>query len=301
MTVPPLAVHVQLQELRYLGGGERSAEPYVWVVFFKVDGDTAALNEMQNLGGSATTAVAPRTPDLPEGMRPGDRVEIPEGVGSYRTVLRPIPMAVPIAPRDSVAGLIGYVCVLWEADNTPLDARVHGPVFLKHALQRELDELIPTLGMAHPQPSREEIDALAARVAGAVEAAIKDRINFLDVASGGFDVDDQCGELFETFDSEQLSRDGPVIQIRSGREIIDVVDPFGEPIGKAEVSVLRGDGEWEINGRVTAIPFSLRSFFAVTGLNPAEGVRGLLARIPLDPFAARPAARSIRLLFEKLI
>jgi hypothetical protein len=68
-----------------------------------------------------------------------------------------------------------------------------------------------------------------------------------------------------------------------------------------EVSKLRGDGEWEISGRVTAIPFSLRSFFAVTGYDPTNGVRGLLAGIPVDPFLAQPPSRSVKLLFEKLI
>lgn len=217
MTAPPLAVHLRLQELRYLGGGEESAETRLWVVFLKIDGDGVVVDQTQNLRGNAVTAVAPRTPRLTEGIRPGDRVAIPESVGSFRTILRPIPLTIPIDPVDATAGVIGFVSVLWEEDNTPEDARVHGPALLKSALQRELDTLIPTLRLGKEEPNQEEIDALKGRVADAVKTAIKDRISIVDVVGTGFDFDDECGTYFETFDSDRLLRDGPVVQLRSGR------------------------------------------------------------------------------------
>lgn len=301
IAVQDLAVHVELQDLRYLGDGEGTAEPFLWVAFFKIDGDTAFVNEIQKLSGVATVVTPPEPRvhgNLPS-VRPGERVTIQERLGSYRTVLRGIPMRVPL-DRDSVSGTVGVAAALFEEDNTPDDAMAQGRAAFFNGLKRELDQLIPTLGMSHQKATPEEIGALSKRIKDTVKAVVESEVLaptvvrfFVDPigALASLDNDDELGSMTQTFDSDQLLSDGPVVLFRSEREVVD---------GK-DMSKLRNDGEWEISGRIIAIPFSLRAFFAVTGLDPTEGVRRPLAKIPLDPFPNRPATRSVRLLFEKLI
>lgn len=79
-----------------------NAEPYLWTVFFKVDGDTALVNTDDPshvfLQGVPTVVTTPGnhgnrgTSDVDE----GDDVGIPAIIGEYRTIMKPIPLTTPV-------------------------------------------------------------------------------------------------------------------------------------------------------------------------------------------------------------
>jgi len=56
----PVTVRIQLQNIHCFreGDGPGSAEPYLWTVFFKIDGDTAVVRNLA-LEGTATVVGTP--------------------------------------------------------------------------------------------------------------------------------------------------------------------------------------------------------------------------------------------------
>ena len=110
------------------GDGPGSAEPYLWVVYFKVDGETIVVNtdgpNPPFLQGPPTIVPTPGNHgnlgvnDVDE----GDEFAVPSIIGEYRTVMKPIPLTVPLLGKTEVGGMIGCIAVLMEEDNTPAAA-----------------------------------------------------------------------------------------------------------------------------------------------------------------------------------
>lgn len=76
------------------GDGIGSAEPYLWTVFSKVDGDTVVLGDDLFLHGTATVVTTPGSHGNlgDSGVDGGDTVAIPAAIGECQTTLKPIPV-----------------------------------------------------------------------------------------------------------------------------------------------------------------------------------------------------------------
>src|SRR5215468_5503046 len=96
----PLDVKLKLQNLHCFdeADGIGSAEPYLWTVFFKIDGDTTVVNSHLTLQGTATVIPRPGNHrDLPnQDVDAGENVPIPAVLGEFDVRLKPIPLQNPI-------------------------------------------------------------------------------------------------------------------------------------------------------------------------------------------------------------
>src|SRR5262245_39997389 len=190
MTVPSLGigfmdkldVKLRLEDVHCFdeGDGPGSAEPYLWTVFFKIDGDTTFVNPLFTLQGTATVVgTRGNHGDLPNhDVDAGESVLIPAALGEFATTLKPIPLQ-PTTPDGTteVGGVLGVVTVLLEQDNTPNSAIAKGHRALNQAVRDALNELIPTLNFAHREPTPEEIEAMKKQIGDKVDDTISDNVS----------------------------------------------------------------------------------------------------------------------------
>jgi hypothetical protein len=216
------------------GDGPGSAEPYLWTVFFKIDGTTASVTHQLRLTGRATVVATPGNQgDLPNhDVDDGEIILVPMALGQFRTRLRPIPLQQPVGAITSVSGVLGMVAVLMEEDNTPASAIAAGHRALNRAVQRALDAMIPTLGFAHQEPSEEEMEKMTQQIGEAVLSAVRDDVSVWDWITALGNMDEKIGSM--------------VVQY-SQKELLDANNA-----GIRFTQRFRSEGEWELSGRASA-------------------------------------------------
>jgi len=156
------------------GDGSGNAEPFLWVVYFKIDGDTVFVGDDLKLHGSATVVGSPGSHgNLPDDVDAGDTFNIPSVLGQWKTTLRPIPT--PLAGKK-VGGLIGFLAILLEEDSTSDHDISVGHAALNAAVQKGIDGIIKTLGISKQDVSDEEIAQLQTTIQNKVEKAIADEV-----------------------------------------------------------------------------------------------------------------------------
>lgn len=237
-----LNVELKLDRIRCHdeGDGPGNAEPYLWTVFFKVDGDTVVVNsdDLGNifLQGPPTVVTTPGnhgnlgTSDVDE----GDTINVPAIIGEYRTILKPIPLTVPVLGRTEVGGIIGCIVVLMEEDNTSDSDAARGHERLDSAVRDQLTSLLGTLGITKPEPTEEDISAMSDRIGSAVKSAIQDGVGVVEWLVGFGNMDDQVGSAVFRFSHSTLEQSG-------GAPI-----PFGRR--------WKREGDWELFGHIRATP-----------------------------------------------
>jgi len=221
------------------GDGIGSAEPYLWTVFFKIDGDTTIVNSNFTLQGTATVVTTPGNHgDLPnQDVDPGEDNPIPLVLGDFKTRLKPIPLQQPVGNVTAVGGVVGVIAVVMEQDNTPDSAIAKGHVALNKAVQDALNALIPTLNFAHRAPTDQEIEAMKKKIGDAVSNAVSSDVSIWDWLGGFGNMDDQIGSEVFRFSHEELEA--------QGLNGIGIVRRF------------KNEGDWELQGRVTAVPVGI--------------------------------------------
>lgn len=239
------------------GDSAGSAEPYLWTVFFKIDGDTTVVNETNTLQGTATVVGTPGNHgNLPNhDVDPGENVPIPAVIGEFNTRLRPIPLIVPISDVTEVGGAVGVITVLMEQDNTSNSDVAEGHRVLDRAVRDALNTLIPTLNALNQDVSDAQIEALKERIGAAVAAAIEDRVSAGEWIKGFGNMDDQIGSEVFRFSHAELAARG------AG--------------GITFAKRFRNHGDWELSGRIVARPVgvatgSLRVTISGLGSTPVS-------------------------------
>ncbi len=235
-----LKVDMKLKQIHCFdeGDGWGSAEPYLWTVFFKVDGDTVVVNSdgpaAPFIQGVPTVVGTPGNhgnlgdTDVDD----DDTVDIPAIIGEYHTVLRPIPLTTPLFGITEVGGMIGCVVVLMEEDNTGDDAITRGHEALDRNVRDRLAELLGTLSVSNQSPSEEDIKELSDKVGVAVKDAIGSGVSVLDWIFGFGNMDDQIGSTVFRFSHDQLAA------------MNGVPIPFEQRWDN--------EGDWSINGSIVA-------------------------------------------------
>lgn len=235
-----LSVRLKLDRIHCFdeGDGWGDAEPYLWTVFFKVDGETMVVNtdgpSPAFLQGFPTVVGTPGNhgnlgdTDVDE----GDDVAVPAIIGEYNTVLKPIPLTTPLFGVSEVGGMIGCIVVLMEEDNTPAAAIQRGHEALDSNVRDRLAALLATLSIANPSPSDEDIEALSDQIGEAVKGAVGDGVSVIQWIAAFGNMDDQIGSAVFRFSHNQLAGTG-------GAPI-----PFSREWDN--------EGRWGIYGNITA-------------------------------------------------
>lgn len=239
-----LNIEMKLETIRCRdeGDGPGNAEPYLWTVFFKADGETLVVNSD---GPNPVFVQGPPTVVGTPGnhgnlgtnsVDEGDVVSIPAIIGEYRTVMKPIPLTTPILGVEEVGGMMGCLVVLMEEDNTSTSDIGRGHDALNSAVRDKLAKLLGTLSLSNPEPSEAEIAELSSQVGDAVKDAIGGGVSVFEWLTGFGNMDDQIGSESFRFSHKTLEESG-------GASI-----PFSRR--------WKNEGDWEISGhiRATAIP-----------------------------------------------
>ncbi|MFT4025170.1 MAG: hypothetical protein QM664_15455 [Flavihumibacter sp.] len=216
------------------GDGWGSAEPYLWTVYFKIDGETCRLNDSLMLEGTATVFTTPGSHgNLGDtDVDAGDNVAIPAAIGRQSMNLIPIPVPdwVKAIGTDDVAAVAGCIAILMEEDNVSDDGANAGHQSLNVAVQDALNGIIPTLGFTNQEISDEDMEALTSKIQSRVKDAIKSQQNIFENIWSWLNADDFVGSVVWKFSGDALLAGSPIaLQQR-----------------------WRNEGDWELFGSVSA-------------------------------------------------
>ncbi len=217
------------------GDGWGNAEPYLWTVFFKVDGEGVAVTESLTLSGSPVLHNTPGshgnlgTTDADE----GDNITIPAAIGEWQTMLKPIPTPSSLSALvEDVSGVVGVLAVLMEEDNVSDAGANAGHAALNNAVAAAIQQIVNTRTFTNPNVSAAEIDAFTSDVQEAVKDAIVDQQNFFENLWSWINPDDTVGVKVWVWQHDDL--DPAVNQNFSHR--------------------WKSEGDWEIFGHITSAP-----------------------------------------------
>ncbi len=229
------------------GDGWGSAEPYLWTVFFKIDGQTIAVGESLTLIGAP---VVERTPGShgnlgTNDVDSGDVIVVPPAIGEWTTALRAIPGPASL-PGLEFAGVIGVVAVLMEEDNVSDAGAEAGHHALNNAVEQALQELVASLGAANQEVTKEQVDALKSGIEDKVRKAIIDHQNAFQNLWAWFNPDDSIGTQIWYWDHDELAEQGTI--------------EFSQR--------WKHEGDWELQGHISA-----------TVMCPVQGSKDLIEKL----------------------
>lgn len=245
------------------GDGWGSAEPYLWTVFFKVDGNTVQLTESLTLSGAPATHNTPGSHgNLGDtDVDAGDNVTIPAAIGEWETYLKPIPAPASLSSLlQDVGGVVGVVAILMEEDNVSDDGAEAGHAALNSAVRSALQQIIDTRSLTNQDVSEEEISGFTGSVESAIKNAIVSQQNFFENLWSWLNPDDTIGVKVFVFKHDDL--DPAVTENFSHR--------------------WKNEGDWEIFGHITSTP-----------LCPAHALNVLLKGIGKTSDASKASASAM--------
>ena len=225
--------------------GLGDAEPYLWPVFFKIDGDSFAITAAGLIGFPVINITNGEHGNLGDtDVDAGDRVLVPTSVGAWNTQLKPIPIYDPsykMAYGDDLPGIAGVVVVLMEEDGWPDDIATTGYAALADAVHLSAAKVAASFqhDSAPPTPEEiaEQIERVKAEAAKAVRAAVQEYMSGAQVLWYGTfgNNDDKIGSEAWTVTQDDLSGDTTTITFHR-RWDDDESD---------------GAGDWSLNGGFT--------------------------------------------------
>lgn len=192
------------------GDGLGTAEPYLWTVFFKIDGSNVSVTDAATLAGSAFTQATPGSHGNlgNTDVDAGDDVPIPNELGIFDTTMVPIHGGVLDTLGDDLGGVMGVVCVLMEEDNVTDAGANAGHAALNAAVQGVLDQVVATRSITNTDVSDEEIAGFSEQIQEAVEDAVSAQQGFFENIWSWLNADDTVGFKVFTFRHDDLAAGG---------------------------------------------------------------------------------------------
>ncbi|MEO1449886.1 MAG: hypothetical protein AAFV07_10180 [Bacteroidota bacterium] len=221
------------------GSSWRKTEPYLWTLFFKIDGSTVKLSERFELEGEAVfhhTAGSHGNLGVLE-MRTGEEVVIPAKIGVWQTTLEPIP--VPFFNYE-IPGIIGMVAVLMEKENVSAAGAEAGHQALNTYVEKAVNEALTQFDVKQidVENIQASIKAYFSEQVGQFEAGIEKAVTDAVIRSQN---------VFQNLWS-LLDRDDLI-----GYEVWDLDQDLLQAEGKFDIQKRWTDnqtGDWELRGEI---------------------------------------------------
>jgi hypothetical protein len=281
------------------GDGSGNSEPYIWAIFFKLDGKTAQIvnNKLEGIKkpnqpielhfskGSHTNLTSAAIDIDKDGMDEGDNIPIPSDVGTWQTTLKSIDSPHPFNPNLTIEipGIVGVFYLLMEEDQITNSAIEVGHQVLnsffeeklnKFACNIDLLELINEAQEINSIPSAEDVFGVLLKKFKSLESvlreegksvvieAVKNEMNLIEKIGAFVDPDDSYGGQTILFTQQQL---------------IDIPHrEFSKELPERTESISGGGFEFASDGE-----------YVVTGYFQAK------AALDIDKFNIIPAAKKI--------
>jgi len=213
----PTTVKLSSIHCRDEADGIGNAEPYLWTIFFKIDGETIKHTPGQFvLNGNAVFKFGPGSHENlgTHAVDPGDTVQIPPAIGEFHTQLQPI-ILTNSTKTIPVPGIVGAIAVLMEEDNVSDSGAEKGHQALNNFVQTEINNfihginLVQFVGVEHPEDKLNElIEAMKKKIqdgaAGVVGTAIEKAQGFWSNLWSGINKDDKIGSAVWTFSQQDI-------------------------------------------------------------------------------------------------
>lgn len=240
----PLPTSVKLSTIycRDEADSAGDAEPYLWTIFFKIDGETIR-QQLTRLTGDAVFHFGPGSHGNlgTRSVDAGESIQIPAAIGEWHTQLQPI-ILTQGSTTIPVPGIVGVVAVLMEEDNVSDSGAEKGHQSLNNFVRKEINDfihginLLDFIGVPDPQAKLKElIEAMKKKIQdgalAVVSKAIKNAQGVLANLWSGLNKDDNIGSAAFTFSQQDI------VQRRYS-------------IGLNQR--WRNEGDWELFGAITA-------------------------------------------------
>ena len=189
--------------------GFGNAEPYLWRIFFKIDGDTVSLTNTFKLSGNATIHTVPGSHGNlnVSDVRKNTHVIIPPNIGEWQTTLKPIPapQSIESLKPDGVSGYIGVVCFLMEEDNVSDNGAEAGHVALNNNVQAALDNIIASRPFTNLRISKRELKKMKNNIRKNIDSAIIEKQSIFKNLWSFINFDDEIGTKIFLFGHDDLA------------------------------------------------------------------------------------------------
>lgn len=285
----PTSVKLSSIHCRDEADGPGNAEPYLWTIFFKIDGET--IRQAPGLPVLTGDAVFHFGPGSHENLRthavdPGETVQIPAAIGEWHTQLQPI-ILTQGSTTIPVPGIVGAVAVLMEEDNVSDSGAERGHQTLNNFVRTEINDfihginLLEFIGVPNPQDRLNElIEAMKKKIQdgalAVVSKAIQDAQGFWSNLWSGLNKDDKIGSAVFTFSQQDIVQRRYSISLNQR---------------------WRNEGDWELFGAITAPNPCLGQLVAVnqqkTRIDQIEDqIRATRTEMARAPAAQKAALRA---------
>jgi hypothetical protein len=224
--------------------GIGDAEPYLWTIFFKIDGETVKHTpNTLTLTGDAVFHFGPGSHGNlgTKSVDAGDTVQIPAAIGEFHTQLQPI-ILTKGSTTIPVPGIVGAVAVLMEEDNVSDSGAEQGHQALNNFVRNEINNfihginLLDFINVPNPESKLNELVEMMKKkiqdgASGVVSSAIRQAQGFWANLWSALNKDDKIGSVTWTFSQQDIVQHRYAISLNQR---------------------WRNEGDWELFGVVSA-------------------------------------------------
>lgn len=283
----PVSVRLSSIYCRDEGDGPGDAEPYLWTIFFKIDGQNIHQNGIALAGDAAFSfGVGSHNNLNNHDVTSGERVAIPAPVGRWETTLTPITISDFSGNNFFMPGIIGVAAILMEEDNVSDSGAEAGHKALNTFVQTSINDFIHSINLldfADPNTRKEILDAriealkkeLVDRSGAIVHDAIVNKQPWYSDLWAWVNADDKIGSQIWIFNQDDIV---------SKRYHLDLHTRW------------RNHGDWELSGAIDAPNPCQRQLDAVNRQKAIiAGVEKVIRQLQEEfrkaPAAMKPAIR----------